>query len=70
MTDKPPTDANGFPPKLSAPALRALDGAGYTQLAQLTLVSEAELLKLHGMGLKGIHLLREALAAQGWSFAE
>lgn len=70
MTNKPATDATGFPPKLSAPALRALDTAGYTHLAQLTAVTEKELLQLHGMGPKGIRLLREALAARGLSFAE
>ncbi len=59
---------DGFP-KVSAPALRALTGAGYEQLAQLSQVSETELLKLHGMGPKAIGILREALAAQGLAFA-
>ncbi len=36
-----------FPAGLSAPACRALDGAGYIHLEQLTRVSEAELKKLH-----------------------
>lgn len=58
----------GFP-KVGAPALRALTGAGYQQLAQLSQVSEAELLKLHGMGPKAIGILRAALAAQGLAFA-
>jgi hypothetical protein len=44
--------------------------AGYTRLAQLTAVSEAELLPLHGVGPKATRLLREALAAQGLAFAE
>jgi hypothetical protein len=57
-------------PKTSAPAQRALEGAGYTRLEQLTKVTEAELLKLHGMGPKAIRILREALAERGWSFAE
>lgn len=56
-------------PKISAPAQRALAAAGYTHLAQLTAVSEAELLKLHGMGPKALGILRQALAAQGLSFA-
>lgn len=59
-----------FPPRMPKPALRALEGAGYTRLDQLTAVTEAELLKLHGMGPKAIGLLREALAARGLSFAE
>lgn len=51
-------------------ARRELAIAGYTQLAQLTAVSEAELLRLHGVGPKAIRLLREALAAQGLAFAK
>lgn len=57
-------------PRTSQPALRALLAAGYTRLDQLTAVTEADLLKLHGMGPKAIRILREALAAQGKSFAE
>ena len=59
-----------FPAGLSAPALRALAGAGITNLDQLSQVSEAELKRLHGMGPKGIRILREALAARGLSFAD
>ncbi len=56
-------------PKTSRPALSALNAAGYTHLEQLTQVSAAELLKLHGMGPKAIRILRDALAAKGLSFA-
>jgi len=56
-------------PKTGAPALRALNAAGYTHLEQLTQVSEADLLKLHGMGPKALGILREALAAKGLAFA-
>lgn len=66
QNDHPQTDF----PKISNPALRALNAAGYTRLEQLTLVSEAELLRLHGMGPKAIRILREALSAQGLSFAD
>jgi len=59
-----------FPAGLSQPAVRALLRAGYTQLDQLTRVREADLLKLHGMGPKGVRLLREALRASGKSFAK
>ena len=59
-----------LPAGLSAPALRALNGAGYRRLDQLTRVSEAELKKLHGVGPKAINLLRSALDAKGLSFAE
>jgi hypothetical protein len=57
-----------FPDKLSQPALRALASAGYSTLAQLTQVSEVEIASLHGMGPKGVRLLREALDARGLSF--
>jgi hypothetical protein len=70
MNKKIDPAAYGFPAGLSQPALRALLGAGYTSLAQLAAVSEADLLRLHGMGPKGTRLLREALAAAGLSFAE
>ena len=59
-----------FPAGLSAPARRALAGAGYVRLKQLSRVSEAEIKRLHGMGPKGIRLLRQALEAKGLSFAD
>jgi predicted flap endonuclease-1-like 5' DNA nuclease len=62
------TETSGAFPKTSAPAARALAGAGYTRLAQLTKVTEKELLQLHGMGPKAVRILREALAAQGLAF--
>lgn len=55
-------------PKTSNPARSALHAAGYTRLEQLTQVTEAELLKLHGMGPKAIRILREALAERGLTF--
>jgi predicted flap endonuclease-1-like 5' DNA nuclease len=63
-------DQHTFPAGLSQPALRALFTAGYTRLAQLTKVTEKELAGLHGMGPKGIRILKEALQAQGKSFAK
>src|SRR5215212_80311 len=60
---------NDFP-KTSAPAERALLQAGYSRLKQLTKVTEAELARLHGMGPKALRILREALQAQGMSFAK
>jgi hypothetical protein len=58
-----------FPP-IGKPAQRALAAAGYVRLDQLTTVSAAELLKLHGVGPKAIRLLRSALAARGQAFAD
>ena len=66
MADTPPGD---FPPRLSKPARRALAGAGYLRLAQLTTVRESELARLHGLGPKALRQLREALAARGATFA-
>ena len=55
-------------PKLAAPAQRALQSAGITNLTQLIHVSEAELLQLHGMGRNALEKLREALEEKGLSF--
>jgi DNA-directed RNA polymerase alpha subunit len=66
-TSQPETD---FPPRLGRPARNALIVAGYTRLEQLTRVTEAELLKLHGMGPKGVRQLREGLAERGWTFRD
>ncbi|HZZ80957.1 MAG TPA: helix-hairpin-helix domain-containing protein [Gemmataceae bacterium] len=52
---------DALPPGLSQPALRALARAGYTSLAQLAKVDDAELLKMHGFGPKGIKTIRAAL---------
>jgi uncharacterized protein YdhG (YjbR/CyaY superfamily) len=57
-------------PKIGAPATRALEAAGYTNLKQLTKVTEAELGQLHGMGPKALGILREALKAEGLSFKQ
>ena len=57
-------------PKLAAPALRALSGAGFTRLEQLTQVSESSIKDLHGIGPNALKQLRQALAARGLSFAE
>lgn len=55
-------------PKIGSPATRALEAAGYTNLKQLTKVTEAELAQLHGMGPKALRILSEALKAEGLSF--
>ncbi|HEX9990597.1 MAG TPA: hypothetical protein VGE45_19230 [Chloroflexia bacterium] len=64
--DQPESD---LPSGLSMPARRALASAGYTQLEQLSRISEADLKKLHGMGPKAIAQLRDALGTKGLSFA-
>ncbi len=63
-----PSD-DGFP-KLSAPARRALSGAGYARLEQLADASESDLGKLHGMGPTAIAALRTALGDRGLSLRD
>jgi hypothetical protein len=58
-----------LPTKLAAPARRALLGAGYRRLEQLSAISEAEVSRLHGIGPKALAQLRRALAAKGLSYA-
>lgn len=68
MPEKPASQTDF--PKTSAPALSALNHAGYYHLEQLTQVTEREIAALHGMGPKALGILREALRERGWSFAE
>ena len=63
---QPGTD---FPRGIGRPAAQALQVAGYSRLAQLTKITEKELLKMHGVGPKAVRILRETLEAQGMSFA-
>ena len=48
-------------PKVGAPATRALNGAGYTELRQLAGASRAELAKLHGIGPRALRIIAAAL---------
>lgn len=57
-------------PKLAAPARRALAGAGYTRLEDLTKATESEIMQLHGMGPNAMRALRTALEERGLSFRE
>ncbi len=66
---KTPDPQSDFP-NIGSPARRALFAAGYTRLDQLTGITEADLLKLHGAGPKAVRLLRSALAERGQSFAD
>jgi len=61
--------ASDFPESMSAPSLRALAGAKIKTVKQLAKHAEAEIAALHGMGPKGISMLRAALRKQGMSFA-
>lgn len=55
-------------PKISKPAVRALNSIGVTTLEQVAEHSEAELLALHGFGPKGIRILKPVLAEHGLAF--
>ena len=59
-----------WPLRPENPARQALREVGITHLNQLTRFSEAELLKLHGVGPKAIRLLREALTERGLTFTQ
>jgi hypothetical protein len=53
--------------KLSKPAERALLGAGYDTPAKLFAATDEEMLALHGVGKKGMRLIREEQARQARS---
>ena len=59
--EAPGKNEDGLPAGLAAPARRALAAAGYTRLAQLRGASDAELMKLHGMGPRAMEQIRAAL---------
>ena len=65
-----PKPESDLPIGIGKPAQRALAGAGYLRLKQFTMISEAEVLKLHGMGPKELGIIRQALADKGLSFAD
>jgi hypothetical protein len=56
------------PPGFSNPATRALRAMGVTRLSQLTEYRESDISKLHGVGPKGVAVLKAALKAAGKSF--
>jgi hypothetical protein len=61
-----PTD--GFLSTLSAPARRVLENTNITTLLKLSKLTEAEVLKLHGMGPGSLPKLRSALESKGLAF--
>lgn len=70
MTAHEPEQETEFPPRIGKTARRVLALNGYTRYEQLTRTTPAELLKIHGMGKKGIEILREELSARNLSFAD
>lgn len=57
-------------PKVSKPALRALDSINVKTLKDVAKYSEAELLVLHGFGPKGIRILKEVMDEHGLKFKD
>jgi DNA-directed RNA polymerase alpha subunit len=57
-------------PKISAPASRALEAAGIRQLEDCCQKTEQELFELHGLGQKGLGVLKNALETAGLSLRE
>lgn len=68
-TESTHPNASAFPP-IGGPALRALDTAGIRSLSAVTQWSEGELLALHGMGARGVNILKQALATRGQHLRE
>jgi hypothetical protein len=69
MTKEHIQSESDLPAGLAKPAQRALANAGYTRLKDFAKLSEDEVKKLHGMGPKALTLIRDALRANGLSFA-
>ncbi|MDH2426913.1 hypothetical protein [Sphaerisporangium sp. TRM90804] len=70
MAAQEPERETEFPHRIGKTARRVLAAHGYTRYEELTGTTPAELLKIHGMGRKGIEILREELAVRGLSFAD
>lgn len=65
-----PTMDSELPRAIGRTATSALHQAGFTTLQQLTRVTEAELLALHGFGPKALRILQATLEERGWAFAK
>jgi hypothetical protein len=70
MTAEQSSPETEFPQRIGRVARRQLAAHGYTRFAQLTETTPTELLKIHGVGKKGVAILGEELAARGMSFAD
>ena len=70
VCEKEKAQAQGFLATLSAPARRALEREGITDLHTLSAYSERKILELHGVGPTTIPKLKSALAAAALSFKD
>ena len=57
-----------LPAGLAQPALRALAGAGITNLMDFTKIKESDLARLHGIGPNALCKIKAALEEHGLSF--
>ncbi|PUA81124.1 hypothetical protein [Nocardioides currus] len=64
----PRSSGTALPRSIGAPATGALRNVGITTLEQVTTLTEAELIALHGVGPVAVDRLREAFAEQGLEF--
>lgn len=67
--EKPAPTTTALPPKLGAPAERALAAAGIRTLDDLATWNEADLARLHGVGPNALAKLRAAMAEKGLNYA-
>lgn len=56
-------------PQVGAPATRALQAAGYSELRQLAGVRRSDLAALHGMGPKALGIIEAALKEHGFNLS-
>lgn len=64
------TSDSELTPRIGKVARRELGNHGYRTYADLTNVSAAELLRIHGVGPKAIRILAEELADRGLTFLD
>jgi len=60
--------ATGLLSELSAPARRALQGAGISSTGDLAQFTESEILALHGFGPSGLAMVKAAMKKDGIAF--
>lgn len=64
------TPLESLPVNIGAPARRALAGIGIMTLEQLPDHAAKDLLALHGVGPRAIHILTDFMAERGLGFKE
>lgn len=70
ICEKENKPTSGFLSLVSAPAKRALEGAGIKTLKQLSIKTKSEILALHGIGPSAILILEKELKTNNLSFKQ